>query len=191
MINSWRDHYWAKVPVMRTRIEETVRLVNGRGKRILEIGCNEGFLSKALQEDGGIVTAADISEEQIRKAKDIFGIEAVKADICRLPFEDQSFDIAVSGETIEHVKYPFKALNELFRVAREKIVISIPVGEYWMGEVTHQWEIHGRSINHDAVHVAGLEKDILLLCFVRRRDESFNDIAPFNTAELKKKYGIS
>lgn len=191
ILTSWKKHSWYGVPVMKARIEEVVKLVNGKGKSVLEIGCNEGFLSKALQEDGCFVTAADYSEEQIGKAKEMFNIEAVKADINNLPFDDRSFDIAVSGETLEHVQNPFRALQELFRVAREKVVITIPIGEYWMGEITHQWEIHGEFLDHDSAEVQRMEKNILVLCFIRRRDENFKDIYPFDTTNLKKKYSIS
>lgn len=189
-MDSWRQHYWHTVPVMRARIEEIIKCVDGAGKKVLEIGCNEGFVSKALIENGCIVTSADYSDAQIKRAKELFNIDAVKADIENIPFADQSFDIAVSGETIEHVSNPFKALSELFRVAREKVVITIPVGEYWLGELTHQWEIMGKAIDHDSTEIYDMKKNILILCFIRRRDTSFKDITPFNTQQHKEKYAI-
>ena len=189
-MQSWKEHYWYTVPCMKARIEEVIKAVDGRGKTVLEIGCNEGFLSKALIEDGCIVTSADYSDEQIAKAKEIFGIDAIKADINKIPFEDQSFDIACSGETLEHVFNPMGALTELFRVAREKVVITIPIGEYWLGEPTHQWQIDGKIINHDTAEIVEAPKNILILCWTRRRDGSFKDIPPFVTSELKAKYAI-
>lgn len=189
-MDSWKEHYWYTVPCMKARIEELVKAVDGKGRSVLEIGCNEGFLSKALIEDGCQVTSADYSEEQIKKAKEIFGIDAVQADINNLPWPDGHFDIAVSGETLEHVFNPITALRELFRVAREKVVISIPVGEYWLGELTHQWEINGRIINHDSAEIIEMPKNILILSWTRRRDGSFKDIPPFNTADIKAKYAI-
>lgn len=189
-MQTWREHCWSGVPVMRSRIEEIVRLVDGRGKTVLEIGCNEGFLSKALMEDGCLVTSADINENQIRKAKENFDIDALKADITKLPFEDGSFDIAVSGETLEHVQRPFVALDELFRVAREKVVISIPVGEYWLGELEHVWELNGSFVDHDSGNFIRMDKNLLVLSWTRRRDGSWKDIPPFDTGALKQKYGI-
>lgn len=191
MLNSWKDHYWHTVPCMKERIERTVKEVDGRGKTVLEIGCNEGFLSKALIEDGCIVTSADYSSEQIAKAKEIFGIDAVQADINNIPFPDQSFDIAVSGETLEHVFNPMGALRELFRVAKERVVITIPIGEYWLGELTHQWEINAKAIDHDSADVISLPKNILIISWTRRRDGNFIDIPPFDTNKLKAKYSIA
>jgi ubiquinone/menaquinone biosynthesis C-methylase UbiE len=190
MLKSWKDHYWAGVPVMRARIEETVREVNGRGKKVLEIGCNEGFLSKALLEDGCLVTSADNDPACLAKAKETFGIEGILADINSLPFEDNSFDIAVSGETLEHTQFPFKALHELFRVAREKVVVSLPIGEYWLGADQHQWELNGTFIEHDNGNQWRMSKHILVLSWTRRRTEKFEDIPPFSTKALKEKYKI-
>jgi SAM-dependent methyltransferase len=52
----------------------------------------------------------------------------VVADIRSLPFKDNSFDVAVAFEVLEHI--PFKdiekALNELRRVSRKAVIISLP-----------------------------------------------------------------
>lgn len=188
---SWKEHYWYTVPVMRTRIEKIIELTNPKGKDIVECGCNEGFVSKALMENGANrVIPVDYSAEMVVKAKEIFGLNVVQADINKLPFEDQSFDIALGCEVLEHIYNPFKGLSELFRVAKEKVVITVPVGRYWAGEVTHQWILNGFFVNHDNVQIYQADKDILLLCFTRIRDNEFKDIFPFNTTELKKEYGI-
>lgn len=188
---SWKEHYWHTVPCMKMRIEEIVRRVSGEGKQVLEVGCNEGFLSQALIEEGCKVTSCDYDQVQIDKAKQIFGIEAIKANINDLPFSNDSFDVVVAGEVLEHIENPFVGLSELFRVARERIIISIPVGEYWMGELTHQWQIEGCAIEHDTAHKYELDKHLLILEFNRKRDVNFVDIPPFDTKELKKRYGIS
>lgn len=188
---SWKEHYWHTVPVMRTRIQKIIDLTAPLGKDIVECGCNEGFVSKALMENGANrVIPVDYSAEMVVKAKDIFGLNVVQADINQLPFEDQSFDIALGCEVLEHIYNPFKGLSELFRVAREKVVITVPVGRYWAGEETHQWILNGFFVNHDNVQIYQADKDILILCFTRIRDNQFKDIFPFNTTELKKEFGI-
>lgn len=189
-LSSWREHYWHSVPVMRARIEEIVRLAHAKDKHVLEIGCNEGFVSQALIEDGADVLSADIDPAMIAKAKELFGIQAIIADVRKLPFPDQHFDVVVSGETLEHVQNPFEAMTELFRVARERVVVSLPIGEYWMGERTHIWELHGSVIDHDSGTVKDMPKDIIVMSWDRRRDGSWNDIPPFNTQEHARQHGI-
>lgn len=189
-LESWKKHYWYTVPCMRGRIEEIIKMADGAGKKVLEIGCHEGFVSKALQEAGCEVTSADYDQANLDKAREIFGINGVRADVNDLPFPDEYFDIVVSGETLEHVYNPFHALSELFRVAKEKVIITIPIGEYWLGELTHQWELKGEFVDHDTAQVVDMPKNILILCWTRRRDRNFKDIPPFNTEEHKKKYEI-
>src|SRR5699024_8193352 len=42
----------------------------------------------------------------------------VKADICDLPFEDNSFDLIFCNHVLEHIPDDHKAMQELFRVLR-------------------------------------------------------------------------
>ena len=191
-LKSWKEHYWHTVPCMRRRIENIVKKVEPQGKLIVEVGCNEGFVSKALLEAGAsAVMAVDHDPAMVQKAKDLFDIEARQGDINNLGFPDKSFDIAVGGEILEHVPNPMQGLSELFRVARERVLITVPVGEYWMGEVTHMWELGGAFVQHDSAELYEAEKDLLILCWTRRRDDKFVDIPPFNTAEHKKKFNIN
>ncbi len=189
--SSWKEHYWYTVPIMKSRIEKIVELAGPAGKSIVECGCNEGFVSKALLENGAAsVVPVDYDQAMCDKANHMFGVNAVKGNILELPFADQSFDIALGCEVLEHISNPFKGLSELFRVARERVIITVPVGEYWAGELTHQWMLSGACIPHDTVQAYAIDKDILILCFNRIRDNNFKDIAPFETIPLMKKYGI-
>ena len=53
----------------------------------------------------------------------------VCADACRLPFGDNSFDAAISLDTVEHLPHPWRArfLNELRRVAKAAVVVTCPL----------------------------------------------------------------
>lgn len=42
----------------------------------------------------------------------------VKADICQLPFEDESFDIIFCNHVLEHIPNDTQAMHELYRVLR-------------------------------------------------------------------------
>lgn len=42
----------------------------------------------------------------------------VKADICNLPFEDESFDVILCNHVLEHIPNDKKAMEELFRVMK-------------------------------------------------------------------------
>jgi SAM-dependent methyltransferase len=103
-----------------------------RGLRVLEIGCGVGEFSRLLAERGARVIGADISSVAVEKTGrqlEVYeGTEAIVTDICAVPFPDESFDLVVSLETIEHSPDPRKALAELVRVTRRggRLIISNP-----------------------------------------------------------------
>jgi len=164
-MNSWREHYWHTVPCVRARIEEIISRADCAGLSVLEAGCNEGFLSMALKEAGGVVTSLDNDPAMIAKAKEYFNIDAIQGDINALPFPDKSFDIAIGGEVLEHVPNPGLALGELFRVSKGRVIISLPLGAYWLGEPTHLWKLEGITIKHDCGSRVWHDKEIIILEF--------------------------
>jgi len=44
----------------------------------------------------------------------------------RLPFEDNQFDVVTALDVLEHLNNPHSALQELYRVARKTVLISLP-----------------------------------------------------------------
>jgi SAM-dependent methyltransferase len=92
------------------------------GCRVLENGCGRGGLARWLAEQHpALLVPADFSAVAVSKARDFSRDTASRflvADITRLPHPDESFDIAISCETIEHVLDPSAAVRELARVLR-------------------------------------------------------------------------
>jgi SAM-dependent methyltransferase len=50
----------------------------------------------------------------------------VKADAQYLPFRDNSFTVVFSSHVLEHLRDPFKALLDMLRVSKRKVVFRIP-----------------------------------------------------------------
>lgn len=178
MLDSWKDFSHCKVPVVKARVEDIVRRV--RGPRVLELGCNEGFVAKAIMEDRGFeVVAVDNRMDAILQAKDAFGIEVVNADVNHLPFGDAQFDTVVMGELLEHVPDPGKVLSEALRVGKGHLVITLPIGPYWLGEVTHLWELNGSVVEHEEGIVTPYEKHVFVIEWdLRRRIQPDGSIKP-------------
>lgn len=47
-------------------------------------------------------------------------------DAAKLPYDDNSFDTICCFETLEHVPDPHRVLQELHRVARRNVILSVP-----------------------------------------------------------------
>lgn len=102
------------------------------GKTVCDIGCGIGYGAKVLKESGASrVFGADVSKKAISYAKSNFGQYAeFSIQTCtklRL-YADDSFDVAVCSEVLEHVKEYSKqdtALEELRRVTKYQGIILL------------------------------------------------------------------
>lgn len=104
-----------------------------KNKSVLEIGCGYGSLSVYLSKLGGKVTGVDISSEAIKISKKnamLFNqkIKYLESNAINLPFKDNSFDLVVCCDTLEHIPDYNKAIDEIIRVSKSsgKIIITTP-----------------------------------------------------------------
>ncbi len=95
------------------------------GQRVLEIACGRGALSYWLNHQGGEVWSADFSSEAVEMTQKLVSPHfpqatqrILRADFQQMPFDENSFDILISCETLEHLPEPEKALKEVFRVLK-------------------------------------------------------------------------
>jgi SAM-dependent methyltransferase len=89
----------------------------------LDVGCGEGHNTRLIARRGARLTAVDISEVFIRKAKELekeqpLGIDYRVASAVELPFPDESFDFATATMSLMDVPETDRALAEAFRVLR-------------------------------------------------------------------------
>ena len=102
------------------------------GDKVLEVGCGEGVLAVLMSKKGAYVTAVDISEPNIKNAKEyslkegVDNIDFSISDAESLPFEDSSFDVVVADNVLEHVPNFEKGVLEIKRVTKEKVIIALP-----------------------------------------------------------------
>jgi SAM-dependent methyltransferase len=99
----------------------------GRGKRVLDLGCRSGALTRHFLE-GNSVVGLDVDAAALEKARAL-GIEPVQANVEEpLPFEGESFDAVVAGELFEHLRFPDDVVAEIRRVLRPGGVLvgSVP-----------------------------------------------------------------
>lgn len=88
----------------------------------VDLGDSSGIFLKALGKRGISVNVAEEALKNI-KAK---GIEGIKTNIERLPFKGDSVDHVFLFQTLEHVPNPVATLQEIYRVCRKSLFISIP-----------------------------------------------------------------
>jgi len=94
---------------------------------ILEVGCKDNIIWRNTPFK---VTTLDKS---VRPEENCFPDVVGEAE--NLPFEDNHFDIVCESELLEHVDDPQKALREAVRVARKKVIITVPNEFAWPPEL--------------------------------------------------------
>jgi ubiquinone/menaquinone biosynthesis C-methylase UbiE len=108
------------------------------GDRVLDVGCGTGSLTFALPAAArvGEIVGIDYSpifvEEAQRRNSDK-RITFQQADACALPFEDASFDRALSLLVLHFVPQAGKAVAEMRRVARPGGVVAAAVWDHLGG----------------------------------------------------------
>ncbi|MDQ5819822.1 MAG: class I SAM-dependent methyltransferase [Actinomycetota bacterium] len=110
------------------RADHFRRIVGGPGKRVLDVGCRYGALTRAYAE-GNDVVGVDVDREALEEAARELAIETHWANVDDgLAFEDASFDVVVAGELLEHIRDPERLVAEARRVLRPggTFVASVP-----------------------------------------------------------------
>ncbi len=101
---------------------------NIQGKKVLDAGCGTGFFSQKAAERGALVTSMDLGENLLAQVAKKCDSTRVVGSILEMPFENNTFDIVVSSEVIEHIPTPLKAIDEIHRVLKPggTLVLSTP-----------------------------------------------------------------
>lgn len=100
------------------------------GDSILEVGCGKALLAKKMAVFKHVTACDIIIDSSVRdRERDI---RFVEANILKLPFEDRSFDTVVCTHTLEHIPNIGKAIQELRRVTKCRLIVVVPKQRpYW------------------------------------------------------------
>ena len=107
------------------------------GQRVLEIGCGSGafttFVARAVGPDG-VVEALDIQPAMLAQLKkklnlpenrDIQNINLHEASAYKLPFENESLDLAYMITVLAEIPDQEKALAEVYRILRPGGILAV------------------------------------------------------------------
>ncbi|MGF1552644.1 MAG: bifunctional 2-polyprenyl-6-hydroxyphenol methylase/3-demethylubiquinol 3-O-methyltransferase UbiG [Paracoccaceae bacterium] len=120
------DKRWLRTlrNMVPARLRHFEREIEGwQGRDALDLGCGGGFLAEALVERGARVTGLDPSEGAIESAR-THAREAgldIRYDVGpgeAMPYADDSFDLVLSVDVLEHVSSLDATLDEVRRVLR-------------------------------------------------------------------------
>jgi SAM-dependent methyltransferase len=98
------------------------------GQSVLDIGCATGTYVDLLARRGLSATGVDAFPEFLDEAAKRGRLgHFVKAGVESLPFEDKSFDTTVPFAILEHLPDDHRAVQEVMRVTRRRILALVPL----------------------------------------------------------------
>lgn len=106
------------------RIGDLLNLVPEKGDSALDVGARDGYISALLTKSFQTVTALDLSKPDVKHDQ----IHCVRGDVTSLGFPDDSFDLVLCTEVLEHLPQDCvtKACLELARVAKTHLLVGVP-----------------------------------------------------------------
>jgi len=125
------------------------------GKRVLDAACGEGYGTAMLAGVAAQVVGVDIDAASVEHARARYAqranLEYRQADVTKLPFDDRSFDIVVSFETLEHLAAQEQLLREFSRVLVDDgvLVLSSPDKRTYSDLAGFRNEFHVRELYRD------------------------------------------
>jgi ubiquinone/menaquinone biosynthesis C-methylase UbiE len=125
----WRIHSETQLDsrtgrtVSRTRLERCLGMpvAQTRGLRVLELGCGAGRFTELLVGAGAAVHAVDLSRAIDVNRANIGAIENYvpsQADLRRLPFAADSFDLVLVLGVLQHTPSPEQSIKTAWRMVR-------------------------------------------------------------------------
>lgn len=103
------------------------------GKKILEVGCGDGFFTSSISKEGADVIGSDIAQEMIDRAKQKHpGLEFRCAPAGNVSFaNDKQFDAVLMVLSLQNIEDVYGAFKEASRVIKNRgelvIVLNHPV----------------------------------------------------------------
>lgn len=160
-----------------------------KDKVVLDAACGEGYGSNIIASVAQSVTGLDIDGDTIERAKANYGqgdhLRFLQGSIEKIPLEDDSVDVVVSFETIEHVSEEIQHtfLDEIARVLKEDgvLIMSTPNKKIYSDLFHYKNEFHVKEFYHNEFLAFLHEK----FKYVELFNQSFQIVSMMNACEGK------
>lgn len=95
---------------------------------VLDVGCGTGLITRNFTRKNQRVLALDLNHWALTQMGNRPFITRIQCDVEILPIKNESVDLVVATEMIEHLEKPEKTASEIFRVCKKggKVIGTVP-----------------------------------------------------------------
>lgn len=119
------------------------------GSKILEVGSGRGYLAKRLAKKYQVTACDIVIDSLVINTKQL---KFIQAPVEKLPFGDKTFDTVITTHTLEHVLDFEKAISELRRVTKKRLIIVIPMQKPFL----YTLDLHVRFFPYPYTFIAAM-----------------------------------
>lgn len=123
-----REHIYGSGPPSPAASPETVAAVARLGRTTLDFGCGSGALLRELRQRDIQAFGLELERPELRAVAHADVAQFIDYYSGELPtrFADKEFPVVACTEVLEHIPDYGAALDEIFRIAGEYVVITVP-----------------------------------------------------------------
>ncbi|ESS71603.1 putative generic methyltransferase [Methyloglobulus morosus KoM1] len=128
-----RDNHPIDLASRNDAVRQVEKFGRTVGSVIMEIGCSSGFLIRDLVKifPEAVVLGADVVKEPLYQlAKSLPSVPLIRFDLLKCPLPDQSIDVLIMLNVLEHIENDGMALNKVFKLLKPGgvLIIEVPSG---------------------------------------------------------------
>ncbi len=123
VFTSTRGYYEEKINFFISELQK----LKGKGTEILDIGCNDGKLTKIYSKFGNVL-GIDVNKDAVKTCRKK-GLKCLCTDVGGLPSSyDNYFDVVITGDIIEHIFETDEFLLKLHKILKKhgKLLLTTP-----------------------------------------------------------------
>ena len=131
--------FWAKRKFLAMVLQKYIRAKN---LRVLDVGCGTGAIMEFVKRKGFVVFGIDVDQVALEYCRSK-GLEVGSGLATKIGFPDDTFDIVLALDVLEHVQVDREAVQEIQRILKKGgiFIASVPAHRFL-------WSYHDRALQH-------------------------------------------